>query len=567
MLKRFAGIVFLCLVSFLPTPHVYAAVQDSGASDLPDAYFRSPYDFAVTKFGDAESLFVQGVYNFGYTVSDVITPIFRKEKQIAMPMLTPYKELGEKFIQYLNPQVVHDNSIPYTSDNLIYAIFCAVSTNTEKYSGFIREDVPASKPQISENWKDSQGAMQTAYNANALLGLVQKTPKNSKYNWDRPPIKINDADPRKFCDYRESAKPNPPIETDIISLGAFLDSVNIFLQMFQTIVVGTDANGNDIYEKTKAKYAVRLTEEKVSGQSMEFAHVGDATEKEVEKSPFPETIQAATSRGWAFNYLPEFMSKKKTINNAETEYEYKVKFFDRGASIKSPTNLVNNMKERMKQAGCAVMPDSIDGAALDREGTVPLECDKKPTDCKEADTWEQILEKLPTSLSVTSQKYAQYFPSPASEQLPDLMNVIFDIEVRNDNTLNPALGGSYVCEENSASAAGPFQIKTETYGDITNECSSEYMQDDLSICKTEETQLSRCITEDATELAMRALLYSSGRWVYTPNQCTNRENKIGTMGELYTAVCNYGEGDTILPHLDNKTYCEYVFDKLGWPKQ
>ena len=567
MLRRVVLIIIIGLSTLLLTPHVYASVKDSGGKDLPETYFRGPYDFAVTKLGDAELIKVLEGTPFGYIVSDLITPIFHKTQQIAMPVLKPYKELGEKFVQFLNPQVVRDNSIPYTSENLIYAIFCAVSTNTEKYSGFIREDVPASKPQISENWEDSQEAMQTAYNANALLGLVQKTPKNKQYNWDRPPIKINDADPTKFCDYKESAKPHPPVETDITSLGAFLQEVWVYLTMPITIIIsGSEEDDDAEYEKSKAKYAVRLTEEKVDAHSMEFAHVGDATAKEVEKSPFPETIQAATSRGWAFNFLPEFMSKKKVVGNAMTTYEYCVKFFDNCSEIESPTNLVNNMKERMKQAGCAVVPNDIDGAIGSGETAIPLECDKKPAECKEVDTWEQILEKLPTSLGAATQKYSQYFPSPASEQLIDLMNVIFDIEVRNDATLNPALGGSYVCEENSASAAGPFQIKTETYGDITNECEDEFMEDDLSVCKTKESQLSRCVTEDAVELAMRALLYSSGRWVYTPNQCTNRENKIGTMAELYTAVCNYGEGNTILPHLNNKTYCEYVFDTLGWPK-
>ena len=143
------------------------------------------------------------------------------------------------------------------------------------------------------------------------------------------------------------------------------------------------------------------------------------------------------------------------------------------------------------------------------------------------------------------------------------MNVIFSIEVGLDPTIS---GANYRCEENYASAAGPFQIKTETYGDITNNCEAEYMPDDLTGCKTKETQLSRCITEDAAILAMRALLYSGGRWVFTPNQCTDREFRIANMSELYTAVCNYGEGDTIPPHLGNKTYCEYVFDTLGWTK-
>ncbi len=412
MLRRLALSLIFGFFLLLPVIHVNASVEDSGGKDLPETYFRGPYDFAVTKLGDAALIKVLEGTPFGYIVSDLITPIFHKTQQIAMPVLTPYKELGEKFVQFLNPQVVRDNSIPYTSENLIYAIFCAVSTNTEKYSGFIREDVPASKPQISENWEDSQGAMQTAYNANALLGLVQKTPKNDKYNWDRPPIKINDADPTKFCDYRESAKPHPPVETDITSLGAFLQEVWVYLRMPITIIIsGSEADGDAEYEKSKAKYAVRLTEEKVDAHSMEFAHVGDATAKEVEKSPFPETIQAATSRGWAFNFLPEFMSKKKVVGNAMTTYEYCVKFFDNCSEIESPTNLVNNMKTRMSQAGCAVTPDGIGAALGSGDTAVPLECDKKPLQCPIDVIKEKAQKPSDNKCSIANQSSAKSFMS------------------------------------------------------------------------------------------------------------------------------------------------------------
>src|SRR5690349_16086685 len=103
MVKRALGLIILLSILLTPYQKALAAVPDSGGMDFPDVIFRAPHDFAVTELGNAESVFVIALKKFGYNVEGFITPIFNKEKQIALPVLKPYRELGERFVQYLNP--------------------------------------------------------------------------------------------------------------------------------------------------------------------------------------------------------------------------------------------------------------------------------------------------------------------------------------------------------------------------------------------------------------------------------------------------------------------------------
>ncbi len=235
----------------------------------------------------------------------------------------------------------------------------------------------------------------------------------------------------------------------------------------------------------------------------------------------------------------------------------------------NPETGINKAYEGMRQSACSftaynLIPDyKIGGTIPIADACTPPSPTPPPGVC--LSSWGDITKNLKGAAGKAARTYAQYFPI-SKEQLQAMLNVIFDIEVRNDNTLNPDLGGTWSCQENSATAAGPFQIKTGTYKSITNNCTNEYINDDIKNCTA--PGLSRCDVFDAAELAVRALLFSAGRWVYTPNQCgNNRAVKISSLSELYTAVCNFGTGVGVpMPNLGGKTYCEYVFDAVGLPK-
>lgn len=375
--------LFLILLFFLLSPVVYAW-DDSGTYDLPNKYWRGPWDFAVAKPGNAESVFLDGVTRFGFKLTDFIMPIFDAEKRIALPVLKPFAELQSKFVEYLNPQVVTDNSIPNTAENPVSAIFCSINTTKEPHSGDIREDEPAEDVQISENWEYAQETAQAAYNLNSTnLGLSQRTPRYGKYNWYRPTIVMNNADPMKFCDYREDGIAAEPISTVITQLAGFTSGTEVMLMPILSII-GYDDDGNATFEESTAREETRLTEEMNRGQvALEIGHVGDPTKKEVEKSPFPETIRTAVTRGWTFNFLSEIQAAIKPVGNGLTDYCYKVKWFPGCAAIQSKSNLFNNLKERTQQAGCAVVPDGQDYNASIGSGdtALALECDTKPMKC------------------------------------------------------------------------------------------------------------------------------------------------------------------------------------------
>lgn len=375
--------LFLILLFFLLSPVVYAW-DDSGTYDLPNKYWRGPWDFAVAKPGNAESVFLDGVTRFGFKLTSFIMPIFDAEKRIALPVLKPFAELQSKFVEYLNPQIVKDNSIPNTAENPVSAIFCSIDTTKEPHSGEIRVDEPAEDVQISENWEYAPETAQAAYNLNSTnLGLSQRTPRYGKYNWYRPTIVMNNADPMKFCDYREDGIAAEPISTVITQLAGFTSGTEVMLMPILSII-GYDDDGNATFEESTAREETRLTEEMNRGQvALEIGHVGDPTKKEVEKSPFPETIRTAVTRGWTFNFLPEIQAAIKPVGNGLTDYCYKVKWFPGCAAIQSKSNLFNNLKERTQQAGCAVVPDGQDYNASIGSGdtALALECDTKPMKC------------------------------------------------------------------------------------------------------------------------------------------------------------------------------------------
>lgn len=529
----------------------------------------------LNKFG---SVVIRVGQAIGFDISGLITPIFNKEKQIAAPNHEPTATWKAAFNEYFTPQSYRDdgkhvnwdadaNPVFYTA--LYGAILkadaehsnhpdptdCYISTNPEKSA-----DVPFAPLDF-----------QKAREADAWLGTNPVNPDtNGVVDFNLPSKTIGGMNSGEDCKKHEAGFERDPLENNLRALSQFgtgtliegHEITDIFTIITKWVI---DHWVEETIWKEEPKYnEVLLTMKKNLPWYHIKTHDGGGPEDEAGEY----SGNSAISGGWtAFTLREE--DKKPVVPASLQPYEIKILEFPQ-KTLEASYDLMNIAQVRMQQAACYVTPYTPKNnpqadAALGGIIKIQDECQPKTELCDEADTWEEIVQKLQKSLNDAAAQYAAYFPI-SSSQLVDLMNVIFTIEVGNDNTLNPELGGSYVCEENSAGAAGPFQIKTETYGDITNNCQEEYMPDDLTGCKTKETQLSRCITEDAAILAIRAMLYSAGRWVHTPNQCTNREFRIANMSELYTAVCNYGEGDTILPHLGNKTYCEYVFDTLGWTK-
>ena len=87
-------------------------------------------------------------------------------------------------------------------------------------------------------------------------------------------------------------------------------------------------------------------------------------------------------------------------------------------------------------------------------------------------------------------------------------------------------------------------------------CTEEQMDDDLTACKTRKTTKSLYYRRWA-EIAMRIILNFS--------TCSNVDT-LDTTQELYNRVCGYYGSCDPLPHLDNKSYCEDIFDAAGIPK-
>ncbi|MEK7064029.1 MAG: hypothetical protein AAB973_00265 [Patescibacteria group bacterium] len=96
----------------------------------------------------------------------------------------------------------------------------------------------------------------------------------------------------------------------------------------------------------------------------------------------------------------------------------------------------------------------------------------------------------------------------------------------------------YVCQENPVTAAGPFQIVKNTYDLLT--CESERLGNDLAVCSSSSGKLSRCDVDNSVELAARVILFSAGKWIYGPGNCSATGSISSTdKATIYKAANNY----------------------------
>jgi len=175
-----------------------------------------------------------------------------------------------------------------------------------------------------------------------------------------------------------------------------------------------------------------------------------------------------------------------------------------------------------------------------------------------------------TTLRATIQKMHNNPNSNASKVPLEFLFSVYEIESL------PYFTGrqEYVCQENSDTAAGPFQIIKSTYNLLT--CDTERMANDISVCKADSGKLSRCDIENNVELAARVILFSAGKWLYGPGNCS-ATNPISPTDKatIYKAANNYYGSCTPdaytspyrlqipRPNSERPNYGDIVLEKMG----
>lgn len=544
--------IFLMLF-FLCTPTTTISASDNTA-------------FTTTRLNKVGSVLVEAGQTFGFNLSDLIIPFFTKDKEIAIPDFEPANEFTFKINQRIFPQAFIDQKKVnhWTNSIILKSLYGAILKTDAEYS----DHPPPSDCYISTGLQKSTDVpyaaslFENVETIDALWGLMPKNPnENGVLDFNRIDMPLASMNPGADCKRHDEGIELPPVPNNLTSLSTFgsgtpwiigtiqqtvTQLVMIIINKIETWIEQTITEGT--------QDGVILTEKKREPWFEMLCHVlkcpgnelGDATE-------------GLDLKGGVANAFlsPEF--QKPVIAAGVHPIEVSVLGFKQRPLETSYDN-ENQADWGLGLIGCAASPDSLQ-SKLSVGKTRPISPKCGPpveTSTCTPDTWDQITAGLSGAINKAAAKYAEFFPI-SQGQLSALLKIIFDMEMGLDTEHN---GANYACEDNGSSAFGPFQIKSETYEDVTNNCSGEFIEDDIKQCNDEG--LSRCMVEDAAELAARVLLLSGGRWVYTPNTCENREVKLSSMSELYTAVCNYGEGDTLLPHLGNKTYCQYAFEQLGW---
>jgi|GEM_PF-6401683 len=553
---------------------------------------------------------------FGYDIAGLIIPKAIKLKENRLPDVHPQAAYFSKMSPWARPIVVQQKTVNWTNPQYVSNKYCVKIKLKVPYMGEIGPlyVLTENTTEISEDWEDSRITGQHEEILASWNGLWFKAPSTGGPLWGNEPdeddaaadvLGVGTWDPNGSYDYNYNTlvvatiytadcglqgpgEELPPTELDVTRFAQLPGGCSgDNCAQFETEYTGPTIT--EIVEKIVDGILTLVERIKVVPVPISFAVTAKHRDglfanqrPKTGKCSSSATKDAQTGElcdrdgQWTSGFIPRSEYKDVAYHATEEHEVYLSGTASEKPAVMPMVNLTyHSAEEKTKDASCfgtplvATLNREKDGDLVygDNESYTKYmdNClPEEPMQCK-IDTWEEIISKLDKAISDAANEYGQYIPG-GSATLNRILHVIFDIEVRNDNTINPELGGTYVCEENSATAAGPFQIKTETYGLVTNQCSSEYIADDLSGCKTEDTQLSRCITEDAAKLAARAILFSGGYWVYTPNQCTNREATIPDYNALYEAVCNYGEGMcNPLDHLEGQTYCEYVFNQAGLP--
>lgn len=602
-------ILLFLLLTFTPSVHAelppHKPEMLAPDPDVPEAQelkpiYRGPMEFDTTDFFDTQAFEILAGLEFGFHLEDIILPFYQgKTEKISVPDLEGHATFAEKAQYLMMPQQVTSKTIHWSeiNENIQSSLFCARIINQSKYSDE-REDISSIGLQESENIPYSQKAFENWRKLNAANGLGSIESTNGYYDFNLPKELNSIKDARAYCLFKRKSNPIAEKENEVTQLSSWVENSDLINgSVWETIYEWVEkvfADGTaaliQVLAKFYPKFIVRFTQVGAS-PTEHFALAGDPTKEELKNTKQPFLSALAKTRGFAFNFLPEHRSQdadQKLEENRKWQTVYDFAIFgktdgSRGAgrnlygdskakSTKYPWNLGGNADTRIKQMACTTVPQelldkgsilltqvgvNVDGTPKDTSAiSINDYCNPpvKPQStgqCIEEgsiDTASDVEKKIGAAITNVCKKYDSNLPITIG-QCQVMMKTIHFIETGFQ-------GSAYTCVENAAGAAGPFQIKPESRDLVS--CENEQMSDDISACKTSEEQLSRCVTEDAAELAMRIILNFS--------TCTNVDT-LDTTAELYERVCGYGTGVGVpVPHLNNKTYCEHVFDEAGLPK-
>lgn len=587
-MKKLA-VFLLFIVFFLPRNAVYAGMASH----------------ATGKVGDGIPIELVTGAAFGYDIAGLIVPFVFKPKEIKLQDIHPEAAYFSKASLWGRPMFVQNNTIDRTNDEKVSRKYCLKIVMKPPFMEKIVTYALSVGTEISANWEDAQITGQHEEILASWNGRWFKQPSIGGPLWGNEPdpdatdvMGVGTWNPNGFYDYnyntyilanietgdcgmQEPATDLPQDEIDAVQLaeipggcsGDFCGQYNgeyTGPTIVQEIVKYIDGVRTIIEDYAKDVVSLEFHVTAVNRDGVTTNQRAKTGKCDPNYTKDEQTAKLCENNGqWTAGFIPLSEYTNEELHAKEPQD------VDIGSGLNVTLDIPflngNTARQKTNDATCFATPlvaiinkDLVYGDDESYIDYTPNCMEGDDIQCK-VDTWPEIKRKLDGAIDKAANEYGQYIPG-GSSLLNRILHEIFTIEVENDITMNPDKGGTYYCQENEAGAAGPFQIKTETYGDITNECDTEYMEDDLSGCKTKETQLSRCITEDAAILAARAILYNGGYWVFTPKQCTNREATIPDYAKLYEAVCNYGEGMcNPLDHLEGQTYCEYVFNQIGLP--
>ncbi len=529
--------------------------------------------FASKEIGGADKIpLILGII-FGVDISGLITPFVTKDDENSYANVKPYAVFKEKVKEWTLPEQIKPRIIHYTSNNPQSAKYCAKMVVDSPFGKIVKYALTESTTEVTENYPASQEASEYGETLANWWGIREKLPDGQgMLNYDRPPHQISTIY-TDDCGQQTAATPWEEFIMGVNQKAEFPEGSSVQQQVTDGISRALAIAGAAVDYFT-AIIRVQVTRKSVAGNLPDGECNSGRCNPDATNDP--ETAAMAQKNGaWPSNFLPQWLLDKPVEPNAQVKQSIRltksVKKGKKGIEFDVAEKNSNSAATDTKYAVCLAVPDtegasydnlqktSAIGDGSDDDELFGKECE--PTtdqQCKGGpDTWDQVKGKLGKAITETCNKYDDNLPTIDQGQCEAMMHEIFEIEVGRDNLINPDINPDiqYACTENEAGAAGPFQIKKDS-ADLTV-CSDEYMDDDLGACKTNEKQLSRCMTEDAAEIAMRIILNFS--------DC-NSVDTLETTQQLYDRVCGYYGSCEPLPHLDNKSYCEDVFDAAGIPK-
>jgi len=568
MKKLAAGFfIFVVFLGMLPTPLFAQNGSDDDDTGNPNSWvtMKLPLSKAVEA--------IKGKI-VGFSIIGDVIPLVIKPDELNFTDMSPFNSWFANPFSLLFPWQQKKNSIPYTNQNRESGRYCARLVIDAPIIGGKHRVDEVTKPntvQMSHNIPWSQEFFTNAqYFGSILSGYNKLADAEGKLNFNLEE-KILHKITKEDCNITNEGVEHEHETLHVTSDAAFGENAHVEAPLLYSITIEKIIHGilQTVFDLVDIKMELLVTAKKRFSNSFFGCLLAyGCTEKETGSEV---TNHTRTPRDGFASALVAFAQRKQFVGHGASPNTIKLNIQGGGGnkdtiSFQNPESVVNRAYESLRQSSCSLYPHQL-VPKIKLGGVIPIADACAPSPKGEgalcSNKWEDVTTNLQSAINKAVRKFARYFPI-SEDQLKDMLNVIFDIEIRNDPAWS---GANYRCAERpDSTAAGPFQIKTETYRIITNQCQGEYIPDDVKNCTADG--LSRCDVFDAAELAMRALLFSAGRWIYTPHQCgDNRAVNIPSLSELFTAVCNFGTGVGVpMENLGGKTYCEYVFDAVGLPK-